>query len=270
MDAAGPGGQLERIMKIRGKSAVDRAKRKFLYHFPVTRPARILFDHVPKCGGSTLTSYLEAHYPKRKTFVTNGFDPAESVRLFKNMPEPVRHGYELVIGHLANALFDSAHPECLKVTVLRDPVERIVSHYFYAKRTPRHYFYARMHESNMDLDDYLTSNASGELRNAYTTHFSGLAVDEAEQNPEESIAKAAQTILERYDVVGFLDDFTFFVEELRRKANLVHAYQGERVNVSRDRPSIDRVPKSAIEKIQQVNSLDIALYQRIRYAIGRR
>ena len=259
-------------MKTRVRKIVARAmqemKKELLYSLSASRPRKILFDHLPKCGGSSLNVYLEAHYPKRKTFSINGINPTASVDDFKNLPQRKRYGYDLVKGHLAHKLLDYVHPECLKVTVFREPVERIISHYYYAKRTPAHYLYSKIHSSEMSLEDYATSGLSGELRNWYTTHFSGLTVDDAERTPEEAVTKAVDVVLNRYDIIGFLDDFSSFAESLRTQANLRHEYKNNKVNVTQDRPSTNDVAQSVIIKIKQVNHLDIALYKKIRDAIG--
>jgi hypothetical protein len=259
-------------MKAREKRIVFPTKqeliKEILYYFPIRRPRKILFDHLPKCGGSSLNAYLEAHYPERKTYSIDGEKPDVSVEEFLKLPQRSRHGYDLVKGHLAHRLLDYVHPECLKVTVLRDPVDRIVSHYYYAKRTPEHYLYSKIHNSDMTLEDYVTSNLSVELRNWYTGTFAGLKVDDAERRPEESITRALEFVLKRYDIVGFLDNFSLFAETLRKQANLRYKYQDEKVNITQERPSLDNIEQSTINKIEQVNHLDIVLYRKIRDAIG--
>jgi len=259
-------------MKTQVRKIVVRAtqemKKELLYSIFSSRPRKILFDHLPKCAGSSLNVYLEAHYPRRKTFSTNGLNPTASVDDFKNLSQRRRLGYDLVKGHLAHKLLDYVHPECLKITVLREPVERIISHYYYARRTPVNYLYSKIHSSKMSLEDYATSGLSSELRNWYTTHFSGLTADDAERTPEEAITKAFDVVLKRYDIIGFLDDFSSFAEALRTQADLRYEYQNKKVNVTQNRPSTNDVAQSVIIKIQQVNHLDIALYKKIRDAIG--
>ncbi len=255
-------------MKNYVASIKDHVRREALYRTPFIRPKRILFDHIPKCAGTSLSMYLEAHYPKRQIFSTVGASPRESVKLFKGLPEEQRLGYRLVKGHLANDLLGYAHPDCLKVTVLREPVDRIVSHYYYAKRKSDHYLHSQIHELKMSLEDYATSGLGDELRNWYTVHFAGVSPDEAELRPEESIVKAYEVLMDRYELVGLLENFGTFVDELRRRANLRLAYQGIKSNVTKERPRIENSPPSAIRKIEELNYLDIELYKRIRAAIG--
>ncbi len=258
-------------MKIRIKTIMVRAKQElineFLSAFTASKPRKLLFDHIPKCGGSSLNAYLEMNYLRRKTFSIDGSNTAASVDKFKNLSQHKRHGYDLVKGHGAHELLDYVHPECLKVTVLREPVDRIISHYYYAKRTRAHYLYTKIHRSEMSLEDYATSDLSDELRNRYTTSFSGLEVNDAEQSPGESITKAVDVALKRYDIIGLLGNFSLFTETLRNRANLRYEYQNRKVNVSQERPSVNNVEQSTISKIEQVNHLDVAVYRKIKDAI---
>ena len=255
------------IVKLMGRTKSE-LKKEFLYFLPTSRPRKIIFDHLPKCGGSSLNAYLEAHYPKRKTFSIDGLNPTASVEKFKALSTNNRYRYDLVKGHLAHELLDYVHPECLKVTVFREPVDRIISHYYYAKRTPNHYLYSKILESGMSLEEYATSDLSGELCNWYTTHFSGLTISDAERSPEESVTKAVEVVLKRYDIIGLLDSFISFVETLRSQAKLRYEYQNKKVNVTKNRPDLNNTAQSTIKKIEEVNHLDIALYSKIREAIG--
>jgi len=224
----------------------------------MSKPRKILFDHLPKCGGRSLNAYLDLHYSKRKTFSV--YD-SEAIDKFKNLSRFKRYKYDLVRGHLARRLLDYVHPESLKVTILRDPVDRVVSHYYYVKRSPSHYLYPQVVELN--LDEYVQRNLGGELRNFYTVYFSGLPLRDAEQNPEESVAMAAEA-LSRYDAVGFLDDFASFAAALRRRAELKRPYRNKKLNATPNRPGIDEIEPAIISRIKQANHLDIALYEKIR------
>ena len=68
---------------------IQELKKEYLYAF-TKKPRRILFDHLPKCGGSTLNTYLEANYPKRKTFSTLGGTPRISVDAFQKLSQDTR------------------------------------------------------------------------------------------------------------------------------------------------------------------------------------
>ncbi|MBN1866538.1 sulfotransferase family 2 domain-containing protein [Candidatus Sumerlaeota bacterium] len=245
-------------------------RKEIQYLDAASRPRKILFDHLPKCGGSTLTAYLEAHYPRRKTFCTDGRAPQASVRHFKALPQAKRDGYDLVEGHLAHELLDFVHPDCLKVTVFRDPIDRVVSHYYFAQREPGHYLRSKILESSMSLEEYATSGLSDEIRNWYTCYFAQRALRDTERSPEQTVAKAVSVVLNRYDVIGFLDDFAAFAEALRSRARLRYEYRDHRVNVTQNRPPLESIPRSTLARIEEANRLDVAFYREIRNAIASR
>lgn len=249
--------------------AVKEPARELLYFSSASRPQKILFDHLPKCGGTSLNAYLQAHYPRRKTFSTKGYNSMESVNKFKKLPEADRHGYDYVKGHMAHELLDWAHPESLKVTLFRDPVERIISHYYYARTTTTHYLHSRICTLGISLGHYISHDGmSVELRNWYTTHFSGMTIEEAENDPKEAVSRALNAVLNRYDLVGFLDDFSSFAEKLRAQANLRYPYQDQRLNVTADRPPRDSIESFTIRKIERVNFLDVRFYNTLRDALA--
>lgn len=248
----------------KARKFAQEMKKEIQYVSVSQRPRKILFDHLPKCGGTSLSEYFEAHYPRRKTFSIDGRHPLESANEFKTLPQCKRYSYDLVKGHMNHELLGYVHPECLKVTVIRDPVDRIISHYYYAKRRTDHYLHKKIKESEMNLEQYVTSNISIELRNWYTHHFSGLPIEDAERNPEESVAKAVESVVQQYDIVGFLDNLKPFIENLREQAKLRYEFHDLRRNLTRDRPSVENIPQIALNKIQEINYLDILFYEKIR------
>ena len=251
-------------MNIEIRKFAFNCKRKFMYHLPRKRPRKILFDHMPKCGGSTLNKYLEAHYPENKIFSSYGKNPKESIKVFKELTEKERYNYSLIKGHYANELKDYVNPDTLKITILRDPVERIISHYYFVKSYTGHYLHNKIIQKKISLKDYTTSNLSDELNNYYTIHYSGLTNSEVKKRPKESIEKAANVLLKQYELIGFLDEFSLFIESLRSHGNLIYQYNKQRINITENKPDIKNIPASTIENIESMNQLDIALYNKVK------
>lgn len=88
---------------------------------------RLILLHVPKCGGTSLVVSL------RQTFGVGRMLHAES----KKMPE-LKH--RIVHGHMTPTIQEILKTEpwdrALKVTVIREPVNRLISHYLYWKHAP--------------------------------------------------------------------------------------------------------------------------------------
>lgn len=208
-------------------------------------------------------AYLADQYSNQNIFSIRGSGPFDSINEFQNYPISKRHGYDLIKGHYANQLFGYVDPDCLKVTLLRDPIDRIVSHYYYAKRSPKHYLYSNIHKNGMSLEAYVASGISDELQNWYTTYFSGLTLEEAEKSPVKSVNSAVEAII-KYDIIGFLENLSVFTENLHNQARLRHKFQNQRVNQTEGRLRIADIQQSTIDIIKKINHLDVEVYKKLR------
>ena len=97
-----------------------------------------IFIHIPKTGGTSLRSLFEDHYGDRL------------LRVYRSGPEPRVHPDEIasitaqqagapaVFGHFAFGIHEHLPGEARYAAVLRDPVMRVVSHYYlYVRRFSR-------------------------------------------------------------------------------------------------------------------------------------
>src|ERR1700724_2464607 len=136
----------------------------------------LIFLHIPKTGGSTLYKILERH-----------FSPAETVTLdtpgvarFKTLPAAKRGRYRLIQGHMHFGLHRFIPRASTYVTFLRQPVERVLSFYYYARSTPDHYLYPLLTTGRVDLRTLLGRELTSELCNFQTRALAG---DEWEDPP---------------------------------------------------------------------------------------
>ncbi|MCF8262163.1 MAG: sulfotransferase family protein [Melioribacteraceae bacterium] len=252
-----------RIESTREKLWFIRNKPKETFWFLRNRPKRILFDHLPKCAGSEINNYVKTHLFPHMVFHTSQVTE-KNHELFKSFPQKKRYRFRFVTGHFADELIEYIHPKTLTATVFREPVDRLISHYYYVKRTEIHYLYKKVTENNLSLLEYISSDLSDELRNWYTTHFTGLSIEEAEKNPEKSVELAFQKIVSRYDLVGFQDDLIAFIENLRKMARLRNPYATTNENKTEKRPKLDDISEAVRLKIADINFLDISLYQKLK------
>lgn len=230
----------------------------------VDAPHRILFNHVPKCAGTTVTQYLKFHFPRRLVFQMNGRRAFESVERFRALPQRSRFRFRLIVGHSAHSLLDLVHPDTITVTLLRDPIDRIISHYFFVKHDKAHYLHERVVRSGITLEDYATSRLSDELENFYTTHFTGWTTAQVRKNPNEALAMAAETILGRYKIVGFQEDLAATAQRLRIAGNLRRPFTNFARKKSNDRAAPRDIPEVARKAIAETNSVDIQLFSLLR------
>jgi len=224
----------------------------------------ILFDHLPKCGGTTVIMYIGSQLKKEERFEIIGTETNKSIPYFKSLPQKERFRYKFVYGHYAGKLTDFVHPQTFCFTIFREPVDRIISHYFYVKREKQHYLYNFVTENDIQLKDYASAEISDELENWYVTYFSGLPIDEVKKNPSAAVDIAYNKIKETYDLWGFQDDIQAVAYQLRQKTGLKEPFVNTFHNKTTQRAKKDEIDKETIQHIRNANLLDLELYNKLK------
>lgn len=208
-----------------------------------------------------MIQFLLQHYPEKYTYRIDGRSPRESIELFKAMSPGERMNFRLVFGHGAHELVDLVHPDTFLTTILREPVERIASHYYYAKTNRSHYLHSRIIEESIPLEQYTRLGLSNELSNWYVAHFSGLSQDRLSEEPQQALKLAIKTVTERYALIGFQDDMAGFLEALAESCNLETPESDLRENVTLNKKELTQAEYASIA---ESNALDIQLYEKVR------
>lgn len=87
----------------------------------------ILYDHIRSTGGQAIIHHLKQKFPNH--YEISRSQPSRSIREFAAMDEPTRHSFESVFGPNAASLRSFVNPKMASVTVLRHPVDRVLSYY---------------------------------------------------------------------------------------------------------------------------------------------
>jgi hypothetical protein len=154
------------------------------------------------------------------------------------------------------------------LTVLRDPVERVVSLYRYIRANPRHRLHAQIVEANLTLRDCLSRPFvqfnNGQLRlltGTTSRHLLGHGIDDA-----ALLARAKQTLDRQFDLLGTTSRFDeFLVLAWQRYRWQVPLYRRSNVSSNASSPQaagagLDEETRALAE---QMNRMDRDLY---RYA----
>ena len=225
------------------------------------RPAPLLFEHIPKSGGTSVKHFLESQYPNSRMYLIDGMNVQESIDKFFTLPEKERYRFELILGHGAHKLRKDCNPKLKKATVFRDPIARIISHYYFVKESSDHFLHKQV-KKGMTLEEYVSTDLSPELTNNYIRRFPGLHSDQAQQNAEESITTCFKIITEEYDYIGLLDQVDEFMNELAQGVGFKDRFQPARRNVTKNKPK--EIDDASMAAIIAKNHLDIELYKRLQ------
>lgn len=217
----------------------------------------LIFLHIPKAAGSTLHPVLERHYSRR---TRQSVSEPEQVEAFKRRPEEERRRIRLLKGHMPFGMHRYLEGRSRYITLLRHPVERVISHYYYVKRTPDHYLYPHL-QRGMGLADFARAGISGEMDNGQVRLLSGHDQDIpfGECTPD-MLDTAKRNIEEHFAVTGLTEQF----DESLTLMSIVLGWRWTPYylsrNVTQDKPVARQVDPEVLRAIEETNSLDLDLY----------
>ncbi|MCH7791319.1 MAG: sulfotransferase family 2 domain-containing protein [Planctomycetes bacterium] len=222
-------------------------------------PRPLIFLHMPKAGGTTLEGIVKRQYPGGRFFRFTGM--AENVAAFCALPESERAAFDVLSGHEYFGIHEHVRSPCTYITMLRHPVDRIVSLYHYVRRTPDHYLYNFGFADRRDVEDFVRRPITPEIDNWQTRLLNPRperflpvgGVDEA------MLERAMANLAEHFAVVGVTERFDDTLELLRMRFGWTDLSY-ERRNATPGRSSVDELPASAVGAILEANRFDAQLH----------
>ncbi|MET0648975.1 MAG: polyhydroxyalkanoic acid system family protein [Pyrinomonadaceae bacterium] len=223
----------------------------------------VLFLHVPKAGGSTLGEYVynQCRAPEPTgdglldagvAYLDYGFIKEPELAVPSHVKSLLgRRDLRAVVGHFWFGLHEHVARPSTYVTLLRDPVERVVSLYYYAK----------LHETT-SLEEFARTPPFKEVDNDQTRRIAGV-------NPpvggctRATLDAARENLRRHFAVVGTTER----MEETLALLNVKLGWSSDVVsyprNVNAARPATASLTHEAAEAVRARNELDHELW---RYA----
>lgn len=243
----------------------------------------IYFHHIPKCGGTSLNKALQSCYVKWNLWESSNVLNLNSAASWKSAqvlfrqelpPDVVDDSavmrlreellfYFMSLGHvhylsghfpfstLAHQYYGGRFDF---ITVLRDPVDRWISSYFYNNYRQQ----SSYRKIAIDLEDYVASELGRSQGYEYAKFLGGVAKEGGFMNAD--FVQQAKENLHKFQLIGFLDDMATFQEmfALRYGVKL-------RINTLNQRPSQEKklneiIDEKMIDTIRKICSPDLEIY----------
>jgi hypothetical protein len=245
-----------------------------IYHsFNTKLNSKIVFIHVPKCGGVSVGGGIKNAYGFWYNLRNKGFagvnhkaskkaseildEPLYQIRrkiLIYTLSQP---NNRFVKGHVGinKVILNEFHDDWNFITILRDPVERWYSEYFYNRFKDSDHF-----ATNLELEEYVSSQAGIQNGLKYITYFSG------NKNSNRRNIEEAKQNLAKFSIVGILEDLSTFKNGFKSVfgSNLQIPHKNSNPAPRHVREDI---PASIHEKVIELCKPDIEIYNWVKEKI---
>lgn len=222
-----------------------------------------IFLHIEKTGGISLRNLFESNIPGSRLLKLYGDAPAK-IEEFNNLSIDHQQRIKMVCGHVDFGIHKQMGIKNYRyITLLRDPVERMISFYYYFIRNPSEFTtYGRGHQ--IDFKSYLEKGPHAHVDNGQTRRLAGVSHLETGACNQSHLETAKRNIENHFAVTGLLEYFEETLLLIKDYGILDNVYYLE-ANKSSQRPSREEVPAGVIETIKITNALDIQLYEFARH-----
>lgn len=241
------------------------------------KTGRLYFLHIPKTGGSTVTHALKK-IASHKNLQSMG--PLLMDDLLR--PRNIRwRATDILIGHLGLLPIAEALPDHA-VTVVRNPVDYMVSYYKHIRRAPEHYGHRLIVEKNLTFSEWiqhpdfrlLTDNPqarmlsslppipSGQYRSKDPTAWQTAFESQERATSDTDVLADALDTLEALSLVGTTDCLDEFLQSLSELLHVPH-FTSPRMNVSAREEQID-LGEEEISIIRSKTSIDFQIWDSVK------
>jgi hypothetical protein len=210
-------------------------------------PNGLVFVHIPKAAGTSLREVVARHYPRDVQLATE----APII-----LSDEQRRRIRVLVGHVPFGTQAQLAPPVDVITMLRDPIDRVISLYYFIRRLPHHPLHGAARRQS--LEDFAASRPL-EACNQQVRQIGGV--------DPPSLDAALGNLMRGVRVFGIAERFDESLVLMQRAVGWRNIYHRD-LNVTRDRPRLRDVSPVAVRRIERENALDLELYARARLAFA--
>lgn len=224
---------------------------------------KIFFMHVPKCGGTSVKKAFVENFKSNRIFnidahaskyVVDNFT-GDDLQYFRDklvVYAMATDKYDLIMGHTVfnKLLIENPFNKYSLVSLVRDPVSRFLSHYFYNRyKESTHY------KIDDSFESFINSKAAKNMSSYYLKYFSGM-------DGRPSLDKARVNV-SKFDVVGVLENLESFSNMISERLGIRFDIGHDNKNPVEDDDDRRKLSTAQMSEIQSICHEDIQIYKHI-------
>ena len=236
----------------------------------------IVFPHIQKTAGTTVSMWISRHFHSNETLYE-----ASIWTEMLSLPASILADKRFVRGHFGSKIINvfGPHNGFSPIALLRDPVERVVSHFYHLKHAEdAEPAYAMVKDPSFTLMDFLDCNDTQHLVSNYQAANYSAEIGNMQdinktahslgRNPEMSPinVRNAKDFIDMCEVVGVTEKLNEFVLALSDRFGFFPDLQLQKTRTYRPSSSITA---DVSKKIRSLNDLDYELYNYVIERIER-
>jgi Wzt C-terminal domain/Sulfotransferase family len=220
--------------------------------------ARTVFDHIPKTGGTSIIAALEQGLGEQN-IRQDIFSPHHIVVACAGLRRAISSHFWFYPGELLVTGWFYA-------TLLRDPVDRFLSEYYYNRQLSRQLPTGVLNHPAVhheDLESYVLDGRPETTRaysNVQAIHFAARICERPYELSQSQLLDAAIASLMDYDLIGIYTDINVFVEKYCDCLG-VPRQKLPRLNTTSERKLVHEISHDAQHKLFAANTADLALIE---------
>jgi len=190
-----------------------------------------------------------------------GLNHYESNVYFSNMEDARKRQYKYISGHVEFFLLQSFPERHFSFTLLRNPLDRIVSTYYFILRAEGHHLYRTLHDNKLSLTDFVEGKLWHEIDNGMCRRISGICGSVPYGECGEDVLRLAKhNLAHNISFVGLQERFDESLFLLLYHLQALDRLEYTSVNVTSSRKKVQDISESARAAILRHNVLDLELY----------
>ncbi len=213
----------------------------------------LIFLHIPKTAGTTLNRIIEWQYSPFAIFTMDPYRIRATAERFKRLPEARRRRLRVVRGHLFYGIHEFLPQGATYITMLREPVARVLSAYYFVLRRPLNPLHRKLKRERLGVEDCL--RLFPHRQNLQCRFIAG--VQDTAIGDERLLEIAKENLTKSFSVVGICERFEDSLILISKTFGWEVPFYENR-KVAKSRPMVE--PK-LVNLIREHNRLDVELYE---------